>query len=120
MRKIVISRSSASTDSGLPVKTSQDSLPPFLRRHHNRMKKHLATLSSNNATVHVCNRKIDERPPDENQTRISRHFSLHSLLEALPAASVDTGDLDVRTKQTSLSSLSTYSQTSDFDGFFYI
>lgn len=88
------------------------------------MKKHLATLASNNATVHVCRsagtkHQVGQKS-NQNQTGISRHFSLHSLLEALPAASVDTGDLDTRGKQTSLSSLSTYSQTSDFDGFFYI
>ena len=55
--------------------------------------------------------------------------SLHSLLEALPAASVDTGEADDNDKQRSLllkkkrasvSSLSLESRTSDFDSYFYI
>lgn len=122
MRFLPFFRSSASTDSGLLLKSSSspDSLPPFLRRHHNKLKKQLAsTMSSNNATVHVCR----PRPRQQHQQEVSlmsRHFSLHSLLEALPAASVDTGALDGRVKRASLSSLSTNSRTSDFDGYFYI
>ena len=121
---IFCSRSSASTDSGLLLKsTSPDSLPPFLRRHHNKLKKQLATMSSNNATVHVCQPRQQQQHHHQQQQEtliMNRHFSLHSLLEALPAASVDTGALDSRVKRASLSSLSTNSRTSDFDGFFYI
>ena len=126
-------RSSASTDSGLLLKSSSpDSLPPFLRRHHNNLKKQLeaATTSSssnnnhnhnnNNATFHVCRprRQPQQQQQQQQQQQLNRHYSLHSLLEALPAASVDTGTFDI--KRASLSSLSSQSRTSDFDGFFYI
>jgi hypothetical protein len=84
----------------------------------------LATLSSSNATVHVCQPRHQHQQLQQQLQQetliMNRHFSLHSLLEALPAASVDTGALDSRVKRASLSSLSTNSRTSDFDGFFYI
>jgi hypothetical protein len=49
---------------------------------------------------------------------LSRHYSLHSLLEALLAASVDAeNDLE---KHASMSSLSSGSQDSDYGGYFYI
>ena len=49
---------------------------------------------------------------------LTRHYSLSSLLEALPAASVDAeADLE---KHASISSLSSGSRYSDYDGYFYI
>ncbi len=69
----------------------------------------------------------------------SAQASLHSLLEALPAASVDTGIIDVGTgnassnannnnnnnsiladRRTSLSTTSLDSRCSDLDSYFYI
>ena len=72
---------------------------------------------------------------DNNMTMGHHHFSLQSLLEALPAASVDTNtiseeqssknpsrDNEKVNKRSSLSSLSTNGSraSGDFDGFFYI
>ena len=49
---------------------------------------------------------------------LSRHYSLNSLLEALLAASVDAeNDFE---KHASMSSLSSGSRDSDYDGYFYI
>ena len=84
---------------------------------------------SNSKSMH-CRQDVDN-----NLQMGHHHFSLQSLLEALPAASVDTNtiseeqpsknqsrDNEKVNKRSSLSSLSTNGSraSGDFDGFFYI
>jgi hypothetical protein len=88
----------------------------------NKLKSNLKTISNR--------QEIDNSLPIGHH-----HFSLQSLLEALPAASVDTTnisedqnskhqnrDCEKVNKRSSLSSLSTNGSraSGDFDGFFYI
>ena len=103
-------RSNASTDSGLkssnnPSEEDQSQIqsdhgPPRL------FKKNTTVISCSHHKGLKC-----------TQMTLARHYSLSSLLEALPAASVDADDLE---KHASMSSLSSGSRFSDFDGYFYI
>ena len=77
------------------------------RLHHPLFKK--------NSTIITCTHHKGMRCA---QMTLTRHYSLSSLLEALPAASVDAeADLE---KHASISSLSSGSRYSDYDGYFYI
>lgn len=126
--KTLFFRSNASTDSGLksslmmnanrsseelevevPTTSSQ---PQFIKsensHHHPLFKKNTTVISCHHHKGLKC-----------TQMTLARHYSLSSLLEALPAASVDAEDL-VDIKHASLSSLSSSSRCSDYDGYFYI
>jgi len=78
--------------------------------------------SSTDASRAVSNGDVGRRRKQRRQV------SLHSLLEALPAASVDTGQLmessgnggGAVVRRTSLSSISLDSRCSDFESYFYI
>ena len=129
------SRSSTSTDSGL-LKSSPESLSFHLKLNH---------LCHQGSTSDGPEEEEEEEPPESPSSSSSppppssssappaagvtnapttsssrQQISLHSLLEALPAASVDTGVLDSRSKRASLSSLSLESRSSDYDSYFYI
>ena len=75
-------------------------------QHHPLFKKNTTVISCTHHKGLKC-----------TQMTLSRHYSLSSLLEALPAASVDAEDLE---KHASMSSLSSGSRYSDYDGYFYI
>lgn len=117
---------------------------PFHRRLFNSQKcNNMTQLNTNQnnilsekTTSEKQNLKLaNEQSDDENSLPLDHHhFSFHSLLEALPAASVDTNntledqnpkhkrDGERVNKRASLSSLSTNGSraSGDFDGFFYI
>ena len=77
------------------------------QQHHPLFKK--------NSTIITCTHHKGMKCA---QMTLTRHYSLSSLLEALPAASVDAeADLE---KHASISSLSSGSRYSDYDGYFYI
>lgn len=106
-------RSNASTDSGLKSSNNpnseEDTHQPNVipSEHHGRLfKKNTTVISCSHHKGLKC-----------TQMTLARHYSLSSLLEALPAASVDADDLE---KHASMSSLSSGSRFSDFDGYFYI
>jgi hypothetical protein len=113
----ICSRSNASTDSGL--KSSPN--PPTSCDLEDQTAlededpRHL--FRKNNATVIACSHHKGMKC---TQITLARHFSLSSLLEALPAASVDSEDVVVIDKHASMTSLSSGSRYSDFDGYFYI
>ena len=92
-------------------------------------------LSENSTSVKPNLQLASDQADNGNSLPLDRHhFSLHSLLEALPAASVDTNNLcegqnskhkrdgERLNKRSSLSSLSTDGSraSGEFDGFFYI
>ena len=87
-------------DSKLPEKQLTET------QHHPLFKKNTTVISCTHHKGLKC-----------TQMTLSRHYSLSSLLEALPAASVDAEDLE---KHASMSSLSSGSRYSDYDGYFYI
>ena len=77
------------------------------QQHHPLFKKNSTIITCTHHTGMKC-----------AQMTLTRHYSLSSLLEALPAASVDAeADLE---KHASISSLSSGSRYSDYDGYFYI
>ena len=140
----------ASTFNQKPVYSLNDDLSttsvPFHRRLFNSQKcnqlartntNHNVALNEKTTSVIKSHLKsISNRPETENGLPLGHHhFSLQSLLEALPAASVDTTnnsedtsskhqhrDGEKANKRASLSSLSTNGSraSGDFDGFFYI
>ena len=78
-------------------------------------QNHQPLFKKKNTTVISC---THHKGLKCTQMTLSRHYSLSSLLEALPAASVDAeNDLE---KHASMSSLSSGSRDSDCDGYFYI
>ena len=124
---LFLRRSNASTDSGLkssnankselvdedvcplavsPLKTTTNNKTEPTNHHRGLFKKNTTVISCTHHKGLKC-----------TQMTLARHYSLSSLLEALPAASVDAEDID---KHASLSSLSSGSRCSDYDGYFYI
>ena len=119
---------------------------PFHRRLFNGQRNTQTNCANTNQNVVSNERSIYAKPNSKTlnnrKTDIDNslplghhHFSLQSLLEALPAASVDTANIsedqntkhqnregDNANKRSSLSSLSTNGSraSGDFDGFFYI
>ena len=122
-------RSNASTDSGLKSSNANRSMEddeiehelehaPDSKRLPEKQQQQTETqhhpLFKKNTTVISC---THHKGLKCTQMTLSRHYSLSSLLEALPAASVDAEDLE---KHASMSSLSSGSRYSDYDGYFYI
>lgn len=92
------------------VPTTSQHLLKSENSHHPLFKKNTTVISCHHHKGLKC-----------TQMTLARHYSLSSLLEALPAASVDAEDLQtVDIKHASLSSLSSSSRYSDYDGYFYI
>lgn len=110
------SRSNASTDSGL-LKSSPESMPLQRRQYQQNRRPVVNQYSSTLSHKRHHQYTTASISSGLSEVTLTRHYSLHSLLEALPAASVDTGDMD---KHASLSSLSSDSRYSDYDGYFYI
>jgi len=110
------SRSNASTDSGLKSSNNPSEEETHLApsNHIIPSEHHHPRLFKKNTTVISCSHHKGLKC---TQMTLARHYSLSSLLEALPAASVDADDLE---KHASMSSLSSGSRFSDFDGYFYI
>ena len=109
-------RSNASTDSGLKSSNNPSEEETHLApsNHILPSEHHHPRLFKKNTTVISCSHHKGLKC---TQMTLARHYSLSSLLEALPAASVDADDLE---KHASMSSLSSGSRFSDFDGYFYI
>lgn len=109
-------RSNASTDSGLKSSNNPSEEETHLApsNHIIPSEHHHPRLFKKNTTVISCSHHKGLKC---TQMTLARHYSLSSLLEALPAASVDADDLE---KHASMSSLSSGSRFSDFDGYFYI
>ena len=88
---------------------------PEKQTENSTTQNHQPLFKKKNTTVISC---THHKGLKCTQMTLSRHYSLSSLLEALPAASVDAeNDLE---KHASMSSLSSGSRDSDYDGYFYI
>ena len=124
-------RSNASTDSGLKSSNANRSMEeedceieeiavdskklPEKQTENPTTQNHQPLFKKKNTTVISC---THHKGLKCTQMTLSRHYSLSSLLEALPAASVDAeNDLE---KHASMSSLSLGSRDSEYDGYFYI
>eukprot|EP00095_Tigriopus_kingsejongensis_P003107 maker-scaffold428_size174301-snap-gene-0.24 protein:Tk03107 transcript:maker-scaffold428_size174301-snap-gene-0.24-mRNA-1 annotation:"PREDICTED: uncharacterized protein LOC101738478" len=104
----------SSADSGL-IKSSPDFVPQYQKhRSSGKISNGARDLHQRSNPNPLCQLK-----PNTFKL-VSRQISLHSLLETLPAASVDTGAMDAKSRKASLSSLSLDSRSSDFDSYFYI
>ena len=131
MKVLLCYRSNASTDSGLkssaqvPSSEEEGGSSHLHQKDSSRSLHHPTNseprgllhhpLFKKNSTIITCTHHKGMKCA---QMTLTRHYSLSSLLEALPAASVDA-EVDLE-KHASISSLSSGSRYSDYDGYFYI